>query len=75
MDLNLKDKELGSARIAANAWSATLRHLETFQIIDIHVHPDSCAENVDGPPGYHTATGVKESKGTEFSTPGLSGTL
>jgi hypothetical protein len=44
------------------AWPAVVSSLKRFEIIEVRVQPELCVEHVDGPPGYHVATGVGESK-------------
>jgi hypothetical protein len=44
------------------AWPAVVSNLKRYEVIDVHVQPELFVEHVDGPPGYHIATRVEESK-------------
>jgi len=54
------DRTLRSVRIGAMAWPAVVGNLKTYEIIDVHVQPEVYVQHVDGPPGYHIATGAEE---------------
>jgi len=56
------ERAFRSVRIGAMAWPAVVSSLKRFEIIEVRVQPELYVEHVDGPPGYHIATGAEESK-------------